>query len=111
MTTMAAVKTRVKTPRSARIGEVVTIKTLVSHPMETGRREARDGSIVPRRIINRFSATFNGEAVVSADLGTAVSANPYFEFRLRVPGPGTLAFAWVDDDGSVYTEEREIAVG
>ena len=108
---MAAVKPRVKVPKSAEAGEVVTIKTLISHPMESGQRKAKDGSKIPRQIINKFTATFNGQMAFSADLEPAVSANPYFEFELKVPESGTLAFEWVDDDGSVYTEEKEIAVG
>ena len=109
---MARVKPRVKVPRSASAGEVVTIKTLISHPMESGQRKDKaTGELIPRRIINRFSVTFNGEAVFSADIEPAVSANPYFEFQLKVPETGTLAFEWVDDDGSVYTEEKTIEVG
>jgi sulfur-oxidizing protein SoxZ len=108
---MAAVKPRVKVPKSADAGEVVTIKTLISHPMESGQRKAKDGSPIPRQIINKFSVTFNGEPVFSADLEPAVSANPYFQFDLKVPESGTVAFEWVDDDGSVYTDEKEITVG
>ena len=54
---------------------------------------------------------FNGQLVISADLDPAVSANPYFEFDMKVPETGTLVFEWVDDDGSVYKEEKEITVG
>ena len=108
---MAAVKPRVKVPKSASAGEVVTIKTLISHPMESGQRKNKDGSPIPRQIINKFTATFNGQQVISIDLEPSVSANPYFEFDLKVPETGTLAFEWVDDDGSVYTEEKTITVG
>jgi sulfur-oxidizing protein SoxZ len=108
---MARVKPRVKVPRKADAGEVVTIKTLISHPMESGQRKDSDGNPIPRRIINRFTARFNGEEVISCDLEPAVSANPYFEFQLKVPETGTLSFEWVDDDGSVYTEEKTITVG
>jgi sulfur-oxidizing protein SoxZ len=108
---MANVKPRVKVPRSADAGEVVTIKTLISHPMESGQRKDREGNVIPRQIINRFSVTFNGEPVFSTDLEPAVSANPYFEFQMKVPGEGTVKFEWVDDDGSVYTEEKKIKVG
>ena len=108
---MARVKPRVKVPRKADAGEVVTIKTLISHPMESGQRKDSDGNPIPRQIINKFTARFNGQEVISADLEPAVSANPYFEFQLKVPETGTLSFEWVDDDGSVYTEEKTITVG
>jgi sulfur-oxidizing protein SoxZ len=107
---MARVKPRVKVPDTAAAGEVVTIKTLISHPMETGQRKNADGTPIPRQIINAFKATFNGELVIAIDLRPSISANPFFEFEMRVPESGVVAFEWVDDDGSVYTEEAEIAV-
>jgi len=108
---MATVKPRVKVPKSAEAGEIVTIKTLISHPMESGQRKDKSGNPIPRKIINKFTATFNGQEVIRCDLEPAVSANPYFEFQMKVPESGTLSFEWVDDDGSVYTEEKEITVG
>ncbi len=109
---MAKIKPRVKVPRKAEIGEVVTIKTLISHPMESGqRKDNKTGELIPRRIINRFVARFNGEVVFEAAIEPAVSSNPYFSFDMMVPEAGTMSFEWVDDDGSVYTEEKKIAIG
>jgi len=51
-------KARVKAPKTAAAGELVTIKTLVNHKMESGRRKDGDGNLIPRKIINAFSATF-----------------------------------------------------
>ena len=109
---MENVKPRVKVPKKAAAGEVVTIKTLISHPMESGqRKDSKTGELIPRQIINKFVATFNGEEVISVDLDPAVSANPYFEFELKVPEAGELHFFWTDDDGSVYEESKKIAIG
>lgn len=109
---MSDAKPRVKVPKSAAAGEIITIKTLISHPMESGqRKDSKTGELIPRRIINRFTATFNGQAVFSAEIEPAVSANPYFEFQMTVPESGSITFEWVDDDGSVYTETKEITVG
>ncbi len=108
---MENVKPRVKVPQTASAGEVITIKTLISHPMESGQRKDKSGNPIPRQIVNRFSASFNGEAVFAATIEPAVSANPYFEFTMKVPASGTLAFEWVDDDGTIYTEEKKITVG
>lgn len=105
---MATVRPRAKVPRSAKAGEVVTIKTLISHPMETGQRKDKDGNTIPRKIINHFQATFEGETVFEADIEPAVSANPYIEFSMKVPGPGTVRFEWTDDDGTVYDLEEKI---
>jgi sulfur-oxidizing protein SoxZ len=107
---MADAKPRVKVPSSAKAGEVVTIKTLISHPMETGLRKDKKGDLIPRQIINRFVATFNGQEVINVAMETAVAANPYFQFDMKVPESGTLKFEWTDDDGSVYSAEENIAV-
>ncbi len=107
---MAQPKPRVKLPKTASAGEVITIKTLISHEMESGQRKDKDGKPIPRQIINRFSCTFNGQPVFSCDLDPAVSANPYFEFTARVPESGTFAFAWVDDNGETYSHEQAIEV-
>ena len=106
---MAKVKPRVKVPRKAKAGDVVTIKTLISHPMESGQRKDRKtGELIPRKIINKFVATFEGEKVIDVDIDPAVSANPYFAFEMKVPGPGEMAFEWTDDDGSVYKTKKKI---
>ena len=107
---MASVKPRVKVPKSASAGEVITIKTLISHPMESGQRKDSDGKAIPRQIINKFTCEFNGQMVFSCDIEPSVSANPYLEFTVKVSEAGTFKFTWVDDDGSVYTDEQEIAL-
>lgn len=103
-------KPRVKLPKTAKAGEVIVIKTLISHDMESGQRKDKDGNIIPRQIINSFTCAFNGQPVFSCDIDPAVSANPYFEFDAKVNESGTFAFTWVDDNGSVYTHEQAIEV-
>jgi sulfur-oxidizing protein SoxZ len=105
-----APKPRVKVPKTASAGEVIAIKTLISHEMESGQRKDKDGNVIPRKIINKFSCTFNDQEVFSCDLDPAISANPYFEFNAKVPESGTFKFTWVDDDGSVYEDEQKIEV-
>ncbi len=105
------VKPRVRVPRSAAAGETITIKTLISHPMESGQRKDSDGNPIPRSIINRFTAEFNGQNVVDVTLEPAISTNPFLEFQSVVPEAGTFTFTWFDDDGSVYTESKDIAIG
>jgi sulfur-oxidizing protein SoxZ len=104
------VKPRIKAPSSARRGEIIEIKTLVAHVMESGQRRDKDGKPIPRRIINHFSCAYNGKTVFEAKLEPAIAANPYISFFVRVAESGTLDFAWVDDDGSVYKAQQTIAV-
>jgi sulfur-oxidizing protein SoxZ len=103
-------KPRVKVPKSAKAGEVVTIKSLISHKMESGQRKDADGNVVPRSIINRFTCDFNGVSVVDVAIDPAVSTNPYFEFDARVDAAGEFVFTWYDDDGSVYTDRKAIEI-
>ncbi|TRD15141.1 thiosulfate oxidation carrier complex protein SoxZ [Palleronia caenipelagi] len=104
------VKPRVKVPKTASAGEAVTIKTLISHPMESGQRKDKEGNPIPRSIINRFTAEFGGEMVVDVTMEPAISTNPYFEFEAMVPESGEFTFTWYDDDGSVYTDTKPIEV-
>lgn len=104
-------KPRVKVPKKASVGEVITIKTLISHTMESGQRRDKDtGEIIPRKIINTFTCSFNGVEVFSANIDPAVSSNPYLEFTCKVTESGTFSFLWLDDDGSEYTTEKKISV-
>jgi sulfur-oxidizing protein SoxZ len=105
-----ASKPRIKVPKSASAGEVITIKTLISHEMESGVRKDKDGNPIPRKIINKFTCAFEGQTVFECDLDPAISANPYFEFNAKVAQSGTFKFTWVDDDGSVYEAEAPIEV-
>ena len=104
------VKPRVKVPKSAAAGDVITIKTLISHKMESGQRKDGDGNRIPRSIINRFTCDFNGENVIDVTLEPAISTNPFFEFESTVPEAGTFNFTWYDDDGSVYETSKDIKI-
>lgn len=107
---MAKPKPRIKVPKKASAGEIITIKTLISHKMESGQRKDSKGNVIPRKIINKFTCTFNDKPVIECDLDPAISANPYFEFNAKVNESGTFKFAWVDDDGSIYETEQKIEV-
>ena len=106
----SGVRPRVKAPKSASAGDVVTIKTLISHKMESGQRKDSDGNVIPRSIINRFTCEFNGESVLEVMLEPAISTNPYFEFEATIPEAGDFVFTWYDDDGSVYDLTKSVAV-
>jgi sulfur-oxidizing protein SoxZ len=105
-----AEKPRIKLPKEAKKGEVIQIKTLVSHIMESGQRKDKDGNTIPRKIINKFTCEFNGKPVFSASIEPAVAANPYMQFNAKVEESGTFKFTWTDDDGTVTTAEEKITV-
>lgn len=107
----SGVKPRVKVPKKAAAGEAVTIKTLISHKMESGQRKDKEGKVIPRSIINRFVCDFNGQNVIDVTMEPAISTNPYFQFEATVPEAGEFTFTWYDDDGDVYDTKKKIAVG
>ena len=105
----SGVKPRVKVPKKAAAGDTITIKTLISHKMESGQRKDKEGKVIPRSIINRFTADFNGQQVIDVTLEPAISTNPYFQFEAIVPETGEFHFTWYDDDGSVYETKKMVA--
>ncbi|MDO5658227.1 MAG: thiosulfate oxidation carrier complex protein SoxZ [Paracoccus sp. (in: a-proteobacteria)] len=104
------VRPRVRVPATASAGESINIKTLISHQMESGQRRDADGNTIPRSIINRFTAEFNGEMVLDMTLEPAISTNPYIEFDATVPETGEFVFTWYDDDGDVYEDKHQVEV-
>src|SRR5262245_48386043 len=106
MTTMA--KPRIRLPERAQAGDIIEIKTLISHVMETGQRKESDGKPIPRFIINTFTATYAGAEVFKAELYPGISANPYLAFFMRVPGPGEFEFTWTDDKGDKVSEKLKL---
>jgi sulfur-oxidizing protein SoxZ len=101
---------RIRVPRRARKGEILELRTMIAHPMETGHRRDVEGQLIPRHIIHTFRCTYNSEEVFRADWHPAVAANPYLLFYTVATESGRLRFEWVDDDGTVYATEAEITV-
>ncbi len=104
----SGVKPRVKVPKTASAGDAITIKTLISHKMESGQRKDKEGNPIPRSIINRFTCDFNGQNVLDVTMEPAISTNPYFQFQALVPEAGDFVFTWYDDDGEVYDAKKSV---
>jgi sulfur-oxidizing protein SoxZ len=100
----------VNVPARARRGDIIEIKALVSHPMETGYRRTQLGATIPRDIVRRFVCTYNGAEIFSADLHPAISANPFLAFSTVATESGTIAFSWTGDNGFAVTESASITV-
>jgi sulfur-oxidizing protein SoxZ len=100
----------VSVPTKARRGAAVEIKTLISHPMETGYRVGPNGAMIPLDIIRVFICTYNGEGVFRAALSPAIAANPFLSFFMTAVESGTLVFRWIGDNGFEETHTAEITV-
>ena len=100
----------INVPTKAKRGEIITIKTLISHVMETGFRHTSMGVRVPRNIIDTFVCSYNGEEVFRATLHPAIAANPFITFHTVATESGTLTFKWTGDGGFSQTETASIVV-
>lgn len=90
-------------------GGVVEVKVLVAHAMETGRRKDQAGELVPAHFIQTVEATCGDRVVLSAQWGTAISANPILVFRFRGGEVGDkVRITWVDSKGDSRTDETTV---
>ncbi len=103
-------RTLINAPKTAKRGEVIEIRATIGHPMETGFRPDESGKILPRNIIKKFSCRYNGELVFSAEMFSAMSANPYLAFHTVATESGTLALTWEGDNGFSQTENITLTV-
>jgi sulfur-oxidizing protein SoxZ len=103
-------RTLINVPAKARRGEVIEIKTLIAHPMESGYRVGLNGALIPRDIITSFVATYNGEEIFRAELFPAIAANPFVTFHTVATETGTIEFKWTGDNGFSATEQAHITV-
>ena len=100
----------VNVPPKAKRGDIIEIRTLVGHPMETGFRHTHLGEPVARNIITQFVCTYNGTEVCRADFFPAIAANPLFIFTTVASESGTLEFKWTGDNDFVMNTTATITV-
>jgi sulfur-oxidizing protein SoxZ len=100
----------INVPRTAKRGDVIEIKTLMSHIMETGYRHLASGEVVPRDIITSFSCRYNGTEIFRADLYPAIAANPFITFFTTATESGKFEFEWIGDRGFSETASASITV-
>jgi sulfur-oxidizing protein SoxZ len=100
----------INVPAKARRGDIIEIKTLMSHIMETGFRHTAAGAIVPRDIITSFSCRYNGMEIFRADLFPAIAANPFITFFTVASESGKFEFEWIGDRGFSETASASIVV-
>ena len=108
----------VTVPKTAKRGEIIEIRALVQHPMETGYRRSSEGDLLPRDLIRKFACRFvesgkpddGGALVFAATLHAAIAANPYLSFNMRALWSGTLVFTWDGDNGFSHRERVALTV-
>ena len=92
-------------------GGVTEVKALINHAMETGqRKDAKTGQIVPAHFIQEITCSHNGENVLTAQWGVAISKNPYLSFKFSGAKAGdALKVSWVDNKGETDSVETKIS--
>ena len=100
----------VNVPAQAKRGEIIEIKTLAGHNMETGFRRTQLGELIPRDIIRHFICAYNGVEIFRAELHPAIAANPLIVFTTVATESGTLEFRWTGDNGFTATQSAAITV-
>jgi sulfur-oxidizing protein SoxZ len=100
----------INVPARAKRGEIIEIKTLMSHIMETGYRRTAAGELVPRDIITSFGCRYNGVEIFRADLFPAIAANPFITFFTVATESGKFEFNWTGDRGFAETASASIIV-
>lgn len=101
---------RIAAPKTAKTGEVIELKALIKHDMESGYRRDEKGEVIPRNILTTFECLYNGDIVFNAEFHPGVSANPILTFYTRATQTGTLLFRWTEQTGKIFEESAEISV-
>jgi sulfur-oxidizing protein SoxZ len=100
----------INVPKQARKGEIIEIKAMIAHVMETGYRRDASGAAIERDIINRFACVYDGAEIFAAELFPAIAANPFLAFTTIATRSGTITFTWTDDKGEAQSATAEITV-
>jgi len=100
----------INVPKKAKRGDIVEIRALTSHIMETGYRRTAAGEVIPRDIITNFTCRYNGREIFRADLFPAIAANPYLSFFTTATESGMFEFEWIGDNGFSQTASAAITV-
>jgi sulfur-oxidizing protein SoxY len=101
---------RLTVPVAVHRNEIVEIKTMISHTMETGLRVDTTGRPIPRRIINRMVCSRGDQPVFAADLSPAIAVNAYLNFHVIARESAVLDFTWHEDGGAVYRVSHSLTV-
>ena len=100
----------INAPKTAKRGDTIEIKALILHPMETGFRPGTNGRMIPRNIIEKFSARWNGKEIFAMAVSPAIAANPFVSFFTVARESGRVDFLWTGDQDFRVTEQVTIAV-
>jgi sulfur-oxidizing protein SoxZ len=101
---------RIQLPPQAKRGEVIEVRVMIQHPMETGFRNDATGRRVARNAIHSLACRYNGAEVFRATMSTGIAANPLLRFFTHAVDSGELEFWWLDDENVEGTARARLVV-
>ncbi len=101
---------RIAAPKTVRKGEVIELKTLIQHAMESGYRVDKRGEPIPRKILQKFECFYDDTLIFEAEFHRGVAANPFLTFYTRAENSGILKFRYTEETGEIFEDSVEITV-
>ena len=100
---------RIRLPDRIAKGEIITVNSIVSHPMDTGFFRTREGDPIPAYFVDEVVITYGGDEVARFEWTSGISRDPVVSFTLRADREAPLAMTWKDNKGGVYSQSADIA--
>ena len=88
---------------------IVDVKILMKHDMESGQRKDASGKVIPAWFINMLNVKANGKDVFNAQFGSAVSKDPFLNFKYKGAKGDKLVVNWIDTKGDKRTDEATVS--
>jgi len=101
---------RIKVPETANQGEIIELKVLIQHPMESGYRRDSKGEAIPRNILSEFECVYGKRIIFTGEFGPGMAANPILTFHAKASESGTITFRWTEQTGKVFEDTKTIDV-
>ncbi len=101
---------RIAAPKTAQKGEIIELKALIQHDMESGYRFDERGKTIPRNILTKFECVYNDDIIFSANYYPGIAANPFLTFYTTATESGTLIFKWTEQTGQMFSDQVDIVV-
>ncbi len=82
-------------------GNLLDVKILITHPMETGLRKDAKGQVIPAFFIKELQISLNNTAILRNNWSQAISKNPFLGVKIRNAKQGDhLKLEWIDNLGT-----------
>lgn len=98
---------RIALPKRIQANQPIELRTLITHPMETGLRSAPDGSLIPQNLVQNLQLSIDSQPALKVQFHNGTAANPYVRFLIQNSG-SDLAFRWQDQQGAEIIEQRQL---